>query len=132
MITVATTLPKALKPRGEKDLAHKEVGLWIREQGIRRPVIVSNLEKVAFYADGRYVKMLRANFEGQMRHAAEEGADYVVVGTESLRYRCPDFPLEGRAGLLSPVHRQAGDGGSKRDEIIVYRVAKRAEANRDD
>ncbi|MCD6352757.1 MAG: hypothetical protein J7M06_00900, partial [Proteobacteria bacterium] len=86
LITVATLIPKALKPQRLEKLPLKEAALLIHEK-IRapHPVVMSNDPLVAYYAGGKHFNIPGITYKKFVAFLRRKKVDYVVFGERDIK-----------------------------------------------
>lgn len=115
------------KAQRYEQLGQKMAGQWIKTQGIKKPIIVSNKEKVAYYAEGMLVPMSWGAYTGVINFCRISHADFLVLSEVELRKRMPDFYQRFNKANLELVYRYPSS--TKRDTppvhtIIVFKLGK--------
>ena len=110
--------------RGRRDLsyAHKEVGIWLKENTDSDSAIMTRDLALSLYAERGFVASPRAGYADYLDYARRKGADYVVVDEYELRTLRPHLsflldevnPPEDLAFIYAAV-----DG---RGRTLVYRI----------
>ncbi len=72
-------LPVLLKPQRVDKLGRKAIGLWIKDQEIGRPLILTDAQRVAYYAEGDLLTIDKWNYERNISEARAKGIQYIVV-----------------------------------------------------
>lgn len=122
IIILGAMLPLCLQPQRLDKIGRKEVGLWLREQSLSSPLIITNIPRVAYYAGGEYLqfpyKVIPKRIVGKGKR---EGADYLVIeekGTEAA----DAFASFEKKGDVRLIYRHPY--GDKGRVIYVYTMKK--------
>jgi len=123
MILLGNVLPNALKPQRLDKLGHKEAGLWLREQTLTPPLILTDDPRVAYYAGGTYLLIPpQARPEEIVEQGEREKADYLVLEGKGTVISDAFAPFE-KKGELELVLRHPY--GWKGRTVYVYTMKKK-------
>lgn len=78
-LLVASTIPWTLRPQRADKGVRRVAGEWIRAQGITEPIVATQHQIVAFYAEGRWVPLK------ELLTGSDCSADFLVVGEKEER-----------------------------------------------
>jgi hypothetical protein len=120
MVLLLAILPLALKPQRLDKIGRKEVGLWLREYSKSSQVILTNVPRVAYYAQRKYLEAdLKLPIEQSIMKGMGARADYVVIEEHrsSISNSLTFFEQEGELELILR-YPYGKDGRS----ISVYRL----------
>jgi len=125
ILAMVIMLPKSLASlRGNQDL-RKEIGLWLRENGIKHPIIISRDPRFAFYARGKTISLKDYNYSAIIQLARKTGAHYLIVDTRDLGPGLTAFlqAMHPDELALIPGKMQARreEGG---DKWLIYRILR--------
>jgi len=128
IIILGAMLAFCLQPQRLDKIGRKEVGLWLREQSLSSPLIITNIPRVAYYAGGEYLPMPpKATPQRIVRAGKKKGADYLVM-EEKGQENSDAFVSFEKKGDLRLVHRYPyGDEGRV---IYVYKIRKQRDRPR--
>jgi len=91
ILTLGVMLPKDLKPIRAGHELRRQIGLWLRERGIKHPIIISREPRFAFYARGQGIPLTTYDYGQIMRLARRTGAHYLIINTGDLGDRLGIF-----------------------------------------
>lgn len=124
LIILGAMLPLCLQPQRLDKIGRKEVGLWLREQSLSSPLIITNVPRVTYYAGGEYLDLdmpPKAIPQRIVREGKKLGADYLVM-EERGQENSDAFSSFEKKGDLKLVHRYPyGDEGRV---IYIYKIKK--------
>jgi DNA-binding transcriptional MocR family regulator len=114
-------LPKALEPlRGDRAL-RRQIGLWLRENGVKHPIIITREPRIAFYAQGKAIPLEDYSYPRIIQLARETGANYLIINTKDLGTGLTEFlqAINPEELVLIPGKMQARqeEGG---DKWLIY------------
>ena len=119
IVTIMVILFKTLKPQRLDKLPRKEAGVWLKEHSHPHPLIMSTMPRVAFYAEGRHLKMPEGAYQEIISYAKLNAVDYLVVDEEKMERLSPGFiEAVGSKNLLELIYVTSQPD----NRIIVYRV----------
>jgi len=84
-------LPVLLKPQRADKLPRKAIGLWIKGQEIGRPLILTDAQRVAYYAEGDLLMLNEWNYKKNSAEARAKRIKYIVVERENIEKNYPGF-----------------------------------------
>jgi len=120
MLILLTIVPISLQPQRLDKIGRKEVGLWLREQSLSPPLILTNIPRVAYYAGGRYLSIPpKATPEKIVNRGKRAGIDYLVIEEKRSSISKSLTPFE-KEGELELILRHPY--GRKGRIIYVYRL----------
>ena len=119
LVMSAIQLPRAMVSLHAHRLPEKKAGLWIKDNVGTGAVIMSHKPIVAYYAEGRYVRIYGGDVMRYIiRNARKDGAVFFAGYPSKLRKRIRDFDEE-RTRFLEVVKSFDGTDGRK---FVLYRV----------
>lgn len=128
VIIIGAMLPFCLQPQRLDKIGRKEVGLWLRQQSLSSPLIITNIPRVANYAGGEYLSIpSKATPEQIIREGKRKGADYLVMEEKGQKKPAAFISFE-RKGDVRLVHRHPY--GDKGRIIYVYKIRKQMDLPR--
>ena len=112
VILLGVMLPFCLQPQRLNKIGRKEVGLWLREQSLSSPLIMTNIPRLVYYAGGEYLPLPpQALPESIVNEGERKGADYLII-EEKGRENADAFASFEREEDLRLVRRHPyGDEG---------------------
>lgn len=123
MILLGVMLPISLQPQRLDKIGRKEVGLWLREQSMTPPRILTNIPRAAYYAGGQYVSFPQhVSVEKILYTGRQAKVDYLVIeekGSE-ISHSLGSFAQNGELELILR-HTYGREGRT----IYVYRWGER-------
>lgn len=127
-LIILDLLPCTLRPQDRDKIGKKKVGLWIKENCIKSPWILTDSLRLAFYAEANAVRF--QNRPGISRYrdlikfvkSSNDKIDYVVVDKATIRRYCSDFLDSVDSSDLEIIHVQPKLSHSHYGELIVYKV----------
>jgi 4-amino-4-deoxy-L-arabinose transferase-like glycosyltransferase len=84
-------LPIFVKPYRVEKLGTKQIGFWIKNQEIGKPLILTDVHRVAYYAGGDLLVMDKLNYRKSVFEAKEKGVKYIVVKEKNMKEYSPDL-----------------------------------------
>jgi len=105
-VLVLSIVPLSLKPQRLDKIGRKEVGLWLRERSLSKPLIVTNVPRVAYYAGGSHIRIynLAMPIESIIKIGKDNNANYLVLekkrGAADISYYLAPFEQQGLVTLL--------------------------------
>ena len=115
-----TSIPFSLQPQRLDKIGRKEVGLWLREQSASSPVIITNIPRVAYYAEGKYESIPPGMpTEKIVQRAKWKKADYLIIEEKGSSIAKSLSPFEQK-GDLKLVYRHLY--GKRARTIYAYRL----------
>jgi len=128
IILLGAMLPFGLQPQRLDKIGRKEVGLWLREPSLPSPLIITNIPRVAYYAEGEYLQFpYKAIPKRIVSKGKREGADYLIM-EEKGQENSDAFVSFEKKGDLRLVHRYPY--GDKAMVIYVYKIRKQGDRPR--
>jgi hypothetical protein len=122
IILFITTIPFSLQPQRLDKIGRKGVGLWLQEQSLSSPVILTNIPRVAYYAGGEYVRLPQGlPAEKLVQRGKWKKADYLIIEEKGNSLSTALTPFE-QTGQLKLVYRHPY--GDKARVIYVYKLRK--------
>lgn len=135
LVVIASVLPFALRPQDRDKICQKKAGLWLHQEAGPGTVLLTDMSRLAFYAQaeivyaknrpgiGDYDKFIE--FVRAWRPEGEDEAkmDYVAVDSTSISDICHNFFDGISADDLIEVHSEA-KLKSETDRIILYKVVR--------
>lgn len=117
-------LSKDLKIKRQDEVGQKLAGLLIKENLEGRRPVVMGLEKVAFYAQGEYIRFPFGDYDSFLCEAEGKEVDYLVLYREPFCLRRPEIfeQIESR-GDFAFVKEWAEPTGQKK-HLRIYRYKK--------
>jgi len=107
-------LPVLLKPQRVDKLGRKAIGFWIKGQEIGRPLILTDAQRVAYYAEGDLLIMNKGNYKGNISEARAKGVKYIVVREKNIEKNYPHLmELTKRDFSLQKVPQLTGKDQEK-------------------
>jgi hypothetical protein len=136
---IFTLLPYVLRPQDRDKIGQKRVGKWIRENCTKSPYIFTDMERIAFYANGYFVPFQNrpgiSNYDDLVRFAKKKyqgnfdynlgpshSIDYIVIDKSRIANYCPDFLDSVNSSTLEIVHVQPKLSHSAYGELVVYKM----------
>ena len=91
ILIVLALLPKTLAPQRVEKIPIKEAGIWIKEHGVRNPVVMTQgkLVRIAFYADGRFVEVPKD--QDLFEYAKKNRVDFLVINEKDIEGAHPNL-----------------------------------------
>jgi len=112
-------LPVLLNPYRVEKLGRKAVGLWIKNQEIWKPLIMTDAQQIAYYAEGELLTMDKLNYESHIREARAKGIKYIVVEEKNIEKHYPCLiELVGKDFILQETPRFPG---KKQENYLVFK-----------
>jgi hypothetical protein len=122
MVLLITSMPFSLQPQRLDKIGRKEVGLWLREQALSPPLILTDEPRVAYYAGGDYVLIPpKATPDKIVQRGKWKKADYLVIEEKGVGISNSLIPFE-KKGDLKLVYRHPY--GKKGRVIYVYKIRR--------
>lgn len=125
ILAMVIMLPKSLESLRESQELRKEIGLWLRENGVKDPIIISREPRFAFYARGKTVALKDYNYPGIMELGRKKRAHYLIINTKDLGAGLTHFlyAINPDELALIPGKMQARreEGG---DKWLIYRILR--------
>jgi len=84
-------LPVLLNPYRVEKLERKAIGLWIKGEEMGRPFIMTDAQRVAYYAEGELLLMNKWNYRENISKAIAKGIKYIVVEEKNIGKNYPDL-----------------------------------------
>jgi len=136
---IITLLPYVLGPQDRDKIGQRKVGEWIKENCGENSFILTDLDRIPFYAGGYFVPLQNRpgidNYNDLLKFAKtphEDGygyepghshsVDYIIIDKSRIANYCPDFLSSVNPATLEEVHVQPKLSHSTYGEIVVYRV----------
>lgn len=124
MVILTVVLPKTLYPQRFTKIGIKEAGLWFKANNIKTPNILSDIPRVAFYADGKNFNFIDygiKNYWMMVHFMLENNINYLVIEDNSIKEIIPDFfkDLKNTDFTLLWEYREKDN-----DKIFIYRINK--------
>jgi len=137
---IITLLPFTLRPQDRDKIGQKRVGKWMKENCKKSPFILTDMGRIAFYANGYFVQLQNRpdidTYEKLVAFATRpnEGSygynsghnkcsvDYIVIDKSRIGRYCPDFLDSVNPLTLDIVHVQPKLSHSAYGELVVYKV----------
>jgi competence ComEA-like helix-hairpin-helix protein len=123
-VIIAIVLPKTIYPQRFTKIGIKEAGLWFKAHNINTPNIMSDIPRVAFYADGNnfnFVDYGIRHYWKMVNFMIENNIDYLVVEDNSIKEIMPDFFNELKETDFTFLWEYRERDG---DRILIYRINK--------
>ncbi len=99
-------------------IEYKQAGLWLKENAEPTPIIMARKVRIAFYANGLYVRLPYTDYEGILKKACKSKVDYLIIDKASTEKLRPNliFLLNERntPDNLKFIHKIG-------DEIFIYK-----------
>jgi hypothetical protein len=111
-----STLPMTLKPQRQEKIVRRLAGEWIKSQGLEAPIVATENQIIAFYAEGVWLP-LKDLVEGK----ASFGVDFLVVEDGSFSFDLLSEKLEERGMKAERLERLEHSGRT----LTVYRVIQK-------
>jgi hypothetical protein len=125
MVLLIASIPFALQPQRLDKIGRKEAGLWLREQVLSPPLILTDDPRVAYYAGGEYVLIPpKATADKIVQRGKWKKADYLVIEEKGVGISNSLIPFE-KKGDLKLVYRHPY--GRKGRIIYAYRLRGKRE-----
>lgn len=118
IILMAMILPKSLKPQRVDKLSEKRVGIWLKETNIEPPSILTNIPRVAFYAEGINHDLNKVYFDNLINYMQEHNVDYIVLN-DKVEDIYSDFITSDQIRRLELILKA---GEEKEEKVLVYRL----------
>lgn len=119
IVIIIVILPKTLNPRRTDKLPRREAGIWLKGHSHPNPLIMSAMPRVAFYAEGRHLKMPEGACQEIINYAKLNEVDYLIVDEEKIERLSPGFiEAVDSKNLLEVIYATSQPD----NRIIVYRV----------
>ncbi len=121
-------LPWTLRPQDRDKIGRKKVGLWIKENCIKSPRILTDSLRLSFYAEANAVRFQNRPGISKYRDlikfvkSSNDRIDYVVVDKATIRRYCSDFLGSVDSSDLEVIHVQPKLSHSDYGELVVYKV----------
>jgi hypothetical protein len=84
-------LPVLLHPYRVEKLGRKAIGIWIKDQEIGTPLILTDVYRVAYYAEGELLIMDKDNYKENISKARTKGIKYIVVEEKNIEENYPNL-----------------------------------------
>jgi 4-amino-4-deoxy-L-arabinose transferase-like glycosyltransferase len=108
------TLPKTLTPIDMPHRQYKEAGLWLQKNTSRNDIVVTDRERIAFYAERKWIKAS----EKQLPSLGQISRDSVVYYALAERAKTEDVVL---AGMGSRIKKVAEFNEGEGEGVSIYR-----------
>jgi len=124
LILFVARLPLTLRTTssGSYRMAHKTVGLWLRDRIDHDTVIMSRYPAIAFHADARWVPTPNADVDAVWRYARAKGVTYFVVDEREVKYLRPQFRVFLNEATLPPGFAWVHGDVSEDERLVVLRI----------
>jgi len=98
-------LAMAGAPHRKDKLELKEIGLWLKNNGYAHSIIVGQNEfsRLAFYADGEFIRLPEGSYEDIILFAKEKSAALIIINITTIDHLSPDFLEEISHGGLQII-----------------------------
>jgi hypothetical protein len=125
VIILGAMVPLCLQPQRLDKIGRKEVGLWLQEQSLSSPAIITNIPRIAYYAGGEYLLFPHKAIPKRIvSKGRKEKADYLVLEEEDSKISKAFVPFEQKGELdLILRHPYSKEG----DVIYVYKLRGKGE-----
>ena len=122
LILLGPMVPFILQPQRLDKIGRKEVGLWLREQSLSSPVIMTNIPRVAYYAGGKY-EYIPPDIPSEeiVKLYRFKKSDYLIIEEKGNSLSQSLAPFENKGDLRLVYRHPYGD---KRRAISVYKIGK--------
>jgi hypothetical protein len=127
IVLIGPTLPWMLETRYADEAYLRRAGEWIRQNSEEDHVVMTDLIRVAYYADGHLIRVDdQAAPADIMARARAERPDWLVFTKRDMLNVSDDFAGELMKALqpaesLIEAHAEPGTGERNNDHVIVYR-----------
>ncbi|UCE74467.1 MAG: glycosyltransferase family 39 protein [Methanomassiliicoccales archaeon] len=122
-VVLASILPMSLRPQRLGKVGRREVGLWLKQQPVAAPVIVTNVPRVAYYAGGHHILVDAEvmSMDEIIQLARGNRADYLAleVDAEASAGERTSTPFEGQNSVRLVLTHPYGRHGTT---IYVYKL----------
>ena len=123
LILLGPMVPFTLLPQRLDKIGRKEVGLWLQEQSLSSPVIMTNIPRVVYYAEGEYLRLPRKLIPKRIVRQGERGeADYLVIEERESSIIAKSLTPFEQTGELTLVYLHPY--GDEARVIYVYKLKK--------
>jgi len=136
---ILTLMPYVLRPQDRDKIGQKRVGKWMRENYKNSLLILTDLSRIAYYADSYFVSLQNRpginNYDDLIRFAKDKhptsygyelgnsrSIDYIVIDKSRIARYCPNFLDSVNPLDLEVVHIQPKLNHSTYGELVVYKV----------
>ncbi len=89
VIIFGSVLPKTLKSVRSEKIGRKDIGLWIKNREIAKPLILTDAPRVAYYAGGTFLRLRRSDYEKNISEAKVKGIKYIVAQQKNIEKNYP-------------------------------------------
>lgn len=137
VIIIILMLPFTYRPVDKDKINQRQTGEWIKAKCKRNPVILTDMSRVVFYAEGQFVplrnryfdsyadliKFVKNTCQASFTHQAVY-VDYIVIDKCNILNYCPDFLRLADLRDLKTVYVKPKLPNSSAGDIVVYEVVR--------
>jgi hypothetical protein len=125
IFAMVVMLPKSLEGIRESQDSRREIGFWLRENGVKHPVIISREPRFAFYARGKTIPVKDYNYSAIMKLAKKTGAHYLIINTKDLGIGLTHFLQSIHTDELKLIPGKMQARREKEgDKWLIYQILK--------
>lgn len=120
VLVLLVTLPKDLTVKRGHELSQREAGLWIREHLPAQTPVIMGLEKVAFYAQGKWISLGIHNYDSIVWYCDKGKVNYLAIYGDTFSENPEIMTRIENAGYFALAKEWKDRVGEKERRLLLY------------